>query len=129
MYLNNGNESRTQSTKAVVHDHKESKILAEAKARIEARVTDQMIGTTAVVSIGDLRSIRVFVLGEAERLLDALTGKGSSLLVMAIVGGAVVPLAMGWVADNHGLQLSFLLPMLCYLYIVFYAWRGSRHAA
>ena len=58
--------------------------------------------------------------------LGALTGKGSSLLVMAIVGGAVVPLEMGWVADHHGLQLSFLLPMLCYLYIVFYAWRGSR---
>jgi protein involved in polysaccharide export with SLBB domain len=39
----------------------------EARARIEARVNEQMIGTTAVVSIGDLRSIRVFVLGEAER--------------------------------------------------------------
>jgi len=58
--------------------------------------------------------------------LGTLTGQGSSLLVMAIVGGAVVPLAMGWLADHHGLQLSFLLPMLCYLYIVFYAWRGSR---
>jgi protein involved in polysaccharide export with SLBB domain len=39
----------------------------EAKARIEARVNEQMIGTQAVVSMGDLRSIRVFVLGEAER--------------------------------------------------------------
>jgi len=39
----------------------------EAKARIEARVTDQIIGTQAVVTMGDLRSIRVFVLGEAER--------------------------------------------------------------
>jgi protein involved in polysaccharide export with SLBB domain len=39
----------------------------DAKARIEARVSDQMIGTQAVVSMGELRSIRVFVLGEAER--------------------------------------------------------------
>ena len=39
----------------------------EAKARIEGRVSEQMIGTEATVSIGDLRSIRVFVLGEAER--------------------------------------------------------------
>ena len=39
----------------------------EARARIEQRVADQMIGTQASVSIGDLRSIRVFVLGEAER--------------------------------------------------------------
>jgi FHS family L-fucose permease-like MFS transporter len=84
----------------------------------------------AVVSIGLFNSIMfptIFALAIAR--LGALTGKGSSLLVMAIVGGAVVPLAMGWVADHHGLQLSFLLPMLCYLYIVFYAWRGSRHAA
>ena len=39
----------------------------DAKARIEARVAEQMIGTQAVVTLGDLRSIRVFVLGEAER--------------------------------------------------------------
>lgn len=84
----------------------------------------------SVVAVGLFNSIMfptIFALAIAR--LGALTGKGSSLLVMAIVGGAVVPLAMGWVADNHGLQLSFLLPMLCYLYIVFYAWRGSRHAA
>ena len=39
----------------------------EAKARIEEQVTAQMIGTQAIVSMGDMRSIRVFVLGEAER--------------------------------------------------------------
>ena len=39
----------------------------EAKARIEQRVQEQMIGTEAIVSLGDLRSIRIFVLGEAER--------------------------------------------------------------
>ena len=39
----------------------------ELKARIEQRVSEQMIGTQAVVTMGDLRSIRVFVLGEAER--------------------------------------------------------------
>ena len=38
-------------------------------------------------------------------------------------------LAVLTATDAYGLQLSFLLPMLCYLYIVFYAWRGSRHAA
>ncbi|MEG2804872.1 sugar MFS transporter [Stenotrophomonas sp.] len=81
----------------------------------------------AVVSIGLFNSIMfptIFALAIAR--LGTLTGEGSSLLVMAIVGGAVVPLAMGWLADHHGLQVSFLLPMLCYLYIVFYAWRGAR---
>ncbi|MCU1022459.1 sugar MFS transporter [Stenotrophomonas maltophilia] len=81
----------------------------------------------AVVSIGLFNSIMfptIFAL--AITRLGALTGQASSLLVMAIVGGAVIPLAMGWLADNHGLQLSFLLPALCYLYIAFYAWKGSR---
>lgn len=81
----------------------------------------------SVVSIGLFNSIMfptIFALG-IERL-GPLTGKASSLLVMAIVGGAVIPLAMGWLADRFGLQHAFLLPMLCYGYIMFYAWQGSR---
>ncbi|MBH1508503.1 sugar MFS transporter [Stenotrophomonas maltophilia] len=85
------------------------------------------VATWAVVSIGVFNSIMfptIFALAIAR--LGALTGQASSLLVMAIVGGAVIPLAMGWLADHHGLQLSFLLPVLCYAYIAFYAWKGSR---
>jgi len=83
----------------------------------------------SVVSVGLFNSIMfptIFALAIGG--LGPLTGQGSSLLVMAIVGGAVVPLAVGWLADQHGLQASFLLPLLCYLFIVFYAWRGSRRA-
>ena len=85
------------------------------------------IAKWSVVSIGLFNSIMfptIFALS-IERL-GPLTGKASSLLVMAIVGGAIIPLATGWLADHHGLQLAFLLPMLCYGYIVFYALRGSR---
>jgi Fucose permease len=81
----------------------------------------------SVVAIGLFNSIMfptIFTLG-IERL-GPLTGKASSLLVMAIVGGAIVPLATGWLADHYGLQHAFVLPMLCYGYIVFYALRGSR---
>lgn len=81
----------------------------------------------SVVAIGLFNSIMfptIFALG-IERL-GPLTGKASSLLVMAIVGGAVIPLAMGWLADRFGLQMAFLLPMLCYGFIVYYALRGSR---
>ena len=84
----------------------------------------------SVVSVGLFNSIMfptIFALAIGG--LGPLTGQGSSLLVMAIVGGAVVPLAVGWLADQYGLQASFLLPLLCYLFIVFYAWRGSRRAA
>jgi FHS family L-fucose permease-like MFS transporter len=81
----------------------------------------------SVVAIGLFNSIMfptIFALG-IERL-GPLTGKAASLLIMAIVGGAVIPLATGWLADRYGLQRAFLLPMLCYGYIVFYALRGSR---
>jgi FHS family L-fucose permease-like MFS transporter len=55
-----------------------------------------------------------------------MTSKASSLLIMAIVGGAVIPRLQGMLADNIGLQHAFFLPLLCYLYIVFYGLSGSR---
>jgi FHS family L-fucose permease-like MFS transporter len=53
--------------------------------------------------------------------LGPLTGKGSGLLVGAIVGGAVIPKLQGLIADRVGIHHAFVLPVLCYLYIAFYA--------
>lgn len=81
----------------------------------------------SVVAIGLFNSIMfptIFALG-IERL-GPLTGKASSLLIMAIVGGAVVPFAQGLLADRIGVQHAFVLPLLCYGYIVWYGLRGSR---
>jgi len=81
----------------------------------------------SVVSIGLFNSIMfptIFALG-IERM-GPMTGKASSLLIMAIVGGAIVPVIVGWLADLRGLQFSFLVPLLCYAYIVFYGLRGAR---
>ncbi|MES3022203.1 MAG: sugar MFS transporter [Pseudomonadota bacterium] len=58
--------------------------------------------------------------------LGAATGQASGLLCMAIVGGAVVPFAQGLLADLVGVQLSFLLPAACYVYILYF---GARYAA
>jgi FHS family L-fucose permease-like MFS transporter len=58
--------------------------------------------------------------------LGPLTGKASSLLIMAIVGGAVIPLLQGMLADHIGIQHAFVLPLLCYLYIGFFGINGSR---
>ncbi|MFI8483152.1 sugar MFS transporter [Pseudomonas sp. NPDC078700] len=58
--------------------------------------------------------------------LGSHTGKGSGLLCMGIVGGAIVPLVQGYFADNIGLLASFAVPMVCYLYIFFYGGWGSR---
>ena len=57
--------------------------------------------------------------------LGPLTGKGSGLMVMAIVGGAIIPVAEGALADHIGIHHAFILPALCYIYIAFYGFRGS----
>jgi FHS family L-fucose permease-like MFS transporter len=83
----------------------------------------------SVVAVGLFNSIMfptIFALS-IERL-GPLTNKASSLLIMAIVGGAVVPYLQGLLADGIGVQGSFLLPLLCYGYIVFYGLSGSYPA-
>ncbi|RTQ51686.1 sugar MFS transporter [Hymenobacter gummosus] len=59
--------------------------------------------------------------------LGPFTKQGSSYLIMAIVGGALIPLLMGWVATHGGgLRVAFLLPALCYAYLLYYALSGYR---
>ncbi len=53
------------------------------------------------------------------------TSQGSGILCMAIVGGAVIPILQGLLADNIGIQPAFFLPILCYIYIVFFGLKGS----
>ena len=57
--------------------------------------------------------------------LGPLTGKASGLLVAAIVGGAVVPELQGILADHIGIHHAFILPVLCYAYIIFFAIKGA----
>ena len=54
------------------------------------------------------------------------TGQGSGILCAAIVGGAVLPVIQGHFADLIGIQPAFFIPALCYCYIAYYGWRGSR---
>jgi FHS family L-fucose permease-like MFS transporter len=54
------------------------------------------------------------------------TGQGSGILCAAIVGGAIVPVVQGLFADRFGIQPAFFIPVLCYLYIVYYGWKGHR---
>jgi FHS family L-fucose permease-like MFS transporter len=80
----------------------------------------------ALISVGLFHSIMfptIFTLGI--RGLGPLTEEGSGLLIMGIAGGALV-IAQGWLADRYGLQLSFLLPAACELYVLFYALWGSK---
>ena len=81
----------------------------------------------SILSVGLFNSIMfptIFSLGVAE--LGPLTGDGSGVLNMAIVGGAILPVLQGLIADRIGIHHAFLLPVICYLYIVYYGLSGSR---
>ncbi len=85
------------------------------------------IAMWTILSVGIFNSIMfpsIFTLGIEG--LGALTGKGSGLMVSAIVGGAVVPLIEAAFADRIGIQHAFLLPVLCYLYIAYYGYYCAR---
>ncbi len=80
----------------------------------------------SVLAVGFFNSIMfptIFTL--AIRGLGPLTSRGSGLLCQAIVGGAVLPLLQGLVADQTSVQWSFVVPMLAYFYICWYALSGS----
>jgi FHS family L-fucose permease-like MFS transporter len=81
----------------------------------------------SILAIGLFNSIMfpsIFTLGIAE--LGPLAGDGSGILNMAIVGGAIVPLTQGFFADRIGIRHAFILPVLCYLYILYYGLAGSQ---
>ena len=58
--------------------------------------------------------------------LGPMTSKGSGLIMTAVVGGAIVPPLIGYVADKMGIQHSFVIPALCYLFIAYYGLWGSK---
>jgi len=88
-----------------------------------------MGGSAAMVTIlavGLFNSIMfptIFTLG-----IDGLgddTGQGSGILCMAIVGGALLPVLQGYIADHAGLHVAFVVPVICYAYISWYGFVGS----
>jgi FHS family L-fucose permease-like MFS transporter len=52
--------------------------------------------------------------------------QASSLLVMAILGGAILPPLQGYVADRWNLQVSYIVPVIAYTYVAFYGWKGHK---
>lgn len=81
----------------------------------------------SVLAIGLFNSIMFpTIFTTAIERLGPLTSRASSLLVMAIVGGAIVPLAQGILADRIGIQPAFVVPLACYAFIAWYGLKGSR---
>lgn len=66
----------------------------------------------------------IFALGIKD--LGTLTKKGSSFLVMAVAGGAFCPPIMGAIADHSGMSVAFIIPLICFGFIIYYAAVGSK---
>jgi FHS family L-fucose permease-like MFS transporter len=85
------------------------------------------IAVWTIILVGLFNSVMfpsIFTLGIAE--LGPLTGEGSGLLIAAIVGGAIIPEIQALMADHIGLHHAFLLPVLCYAFIAYYGFKGSK---
>src|SRR5262249_18454967 len=90
-------------------------------------LTSGHVAMWSILAVGLFNSIMfptIFSLGVAE--LGGLTGTGSGILNMAIVGRPILPLMQGVIADRIGIHHGFILPVICYLYILFYALSGSK---
>jgi MFS transporter, FHS family, L-fucose permease len=83
----------------------------------------------AILAVGLFNSVMfpsIFTVGLSG--LGPLTSKGSSLMVAAIVGGALIPLGEGHLADAIGVQHAFMVPAICYIYIALFGYLGGRRA-
>ncbi len=112
------------------------KIRAQKLLAINAAVAALLV-TVSVLTLGHVAMWSLILVGLFNSImfpsiftiaiegLGPLTGKGSGLLVAAIVGGAVIPELQGVLADHIGLHHAFVLPIVCYGYIMFYALKGS----
>ncbi|MNM76342.1 L-fucose-proton symporter [compost metagenome] len=101
-------------------------------------LTNTVLITIAIVSGGHVAMWALILIGLFNSImfptifslalegLGSLTSKGSGLLCMAIVGGALMPLIQAFFADRIGLLHSFAIPLLCYLYIAWFGARGYR---
>lgn len=92
---------------------------------IISMATDGYTGIYSLSFIGLCTSVMypiLFTLSTKD--LGSYTKTGSSLIIMSIVGGAIIPPLMGWISDNAGIKMAFSIPVLCYAYVLYYARKG-----
>ena len=81
----------------------------------------------SILSVGLFNSIMFpTIFSLAVNGLGKHTGQGSGILCSAIVGGAILPVVQGLFADRIGIQTAFFIPVICYLYIAYYGWKGHK---
>ena len=81
----------------------------------------------ALLAIGFFNSIMFpTIFSLATKNLGKFTNSASGILCTAIVGGALIPVLQGKIADDFGMMISYVAPAVCYLYIVFFALKGYK---
>ena len=83
------------------------------KAAVSIPVTTAMVGDPVIVS----------------PRAAPMTEKAASLLVMAIVGGAVIPPLMGLISDASSITIAMLVPAICFAVVMLFAWKSRRDVA
>lgn len=86
-----------------------------------------LVAVLSIVLVGFFNSIMfptIFAL--SLKNLGDLTKRGSSLLVMSIIGGALIPAVMGKISDLSNIQIAFIVPLICYLYVIYFAVSGYK---
>ncbi len=89
--------------------------------------TPGLISVLAIVLVGFFNSIMfptIFAL--SLKNLGPLTKRGSSLLVMSIIGGGLIPPVMGKISDLTNIRTAFIMPLICYAYVTYFALRGYK---
>ena len=92
-----------------------------------AMVTSGSVAVWSLILCGLANSIMyptIFALGIAE--LGPLTSKGSGVITIGNVGGAVIPPLFGFLAVAIGYQHAFILPIVCYIYVAYYGLSGYK---
>ena len=92
---------------------------------LAAMLTTGYVSLWALALVGLFTSIMypiIFTLSISD--LGGYTKTASSLLIMGIVGGAIVPPIMGQISDQSAIRYSFVMPVLCYAYVIFFALRS-----
>ena len=102
--------------------------LVAALLDIATTFTTGSVALWTIISIGLFNSImfpNIFSLAVKDLDKGELSG-ASGLINALILGGAIIPPLMGGIADNFGYTYAFLVPAICYIYILYYAISGSK---
>ncbi|MDF2940256.1 MAG: glucose/galactose transporter [Gammaproteobacteria bacterium] len=87
--------------------------------------TQGSVAMWSILAVGLFNSVMFpTIFSLAIRGLGKYTPSASGMLCVAIVGGAFIPLLQGFLADRIGVQMAFILPAICYLFILYYGWKG-----